>query len=316
MVIKGRVWEADGRTPASGVVLYVYHISDISPRKEGSPGLRRPAYHRGWLRTNRKGEYEIRTVRPAPPADQAQPAQIHVVVKAPAQKQCYAVNPFVFKDDSLLTERYWYQGEQKGHIRYAGIALTLDKDGIWRGERNITLYAQYDKSSFNSGPTIGESAPAIDPTHVWGLDKGTNACPMCKYGYGQGVMIWVNTDRLTQLVPLARQLETDLMIKRKNEGRVFFIYMNPNRRKASEVESLLTDFAQRAQLDQVAVLYIPDPQDLTTAGLYRINPDKSVLTTVIIYKNRRVFDKLVNVSGNDAPVILAKVRKAAQTPSF
>lgn len=48
-----------------------------------------------------------------------------------------------------------------------------------------------DKSpskEIQSGLNVGDESPAFDPQHAWGPDKGSHACPMCKYGYHPGVM--------------------------------------------------------------------------------------------------------------------------------
>jgi protocatechuate 3,4-dioxygenase beta subunit len=112
-----------------------------------------------------------------------------------------------------------------------------------------------------SGLPIGADCPAFDPKHVWGPDKGTSACPMCKYGYQQGVMIWMNTDNWDNISPLVIALDKEIQRKGLNRIRVFLIYMNSQKKSKLEVEDMLEKFSQKAGLTQAAVTYIPNPSD-------------------------------------------------------
>jgi protocatechuate 3,4-dioxygenase beta subunit len=74
LVVGGRVFQPDGKTPASGVVLYVYHTdaSGVYARERGAPPRLR-----GWLRTDAEGRYEYRTIRPAPYPGGSEAAHVH-----------------------------------------------------------------------------------------------------------------------------------------------------------------------------------------------------------------------------------------------
>ncbi len=169
-----------------------------------------------------------------------------------------------------------------------------------------------------SGLAIGADCPAFDPRHVSGPDKGTKACPMCKYGYQQGVMIWMNTDDWKNIGVLASALEQEIRIKGLKRMRVFLMYMNPDRKNKTDVEKLLEDFSAKYQLDKVAVTYITDPADPETAGLYNINPDKDVKNTIFVYKSRGIFDKIINFDATASSIqkLVAIVEKAEKTRNF
>ncbi|WP_236648874.1 hypothetical protein [Spirosoma sp. 209] len=67
--INGTVYKADGKPPAPGVVLYVYHTDQTGRyvARQGARGWeRRHGSLRGWMRTNEQGEYKFVTLRPAP----------------------------------------------------------------------------------------------------------------------------------------------------------------------------------------------------------------------------------------------------------
>jgi hypothetical protein len=111
---------------------------------------------------------------------------------------------------------------------------------------------------------------------------------------------------------LASSLEAEIKKKGFNRIRVFLMYMNPEHKTKTEVEELLLAFAKKYRLDKVAVTHIPAPSDEETAGLYSINPDKEVRNTVIVYKSRSVFNKVINFNTNQASVqkLITLVEKA------
>ena len=103
--ISGRVFKADGKTPAPGVVLYIYHTdhTGIYPVKGDEKGWgRRHGYLRGWIKTNANGEYIFLTKRPAPYPGRRDPAHIHCIVKEPGMNEYY-IGDFLFEDDPLVS---------------------------------------------------------------------------------------------------------------------------------------------------------------------------------------------------------------------
>src|SRR5688572_10212889 len=82
--ITGTVYRRDGKTPAAGVVLYVYHTDQSGryPQKGNETGWgRRHGYIRGWLKTNSKGQYSILTLKPGTYPNRGAAAHIHCIVK-------------------------------------------------------------------------------------------------------------------------------------------------------------------------------------------------------------------------------------------
>ncbi len=310
LLLRGQVFLSDGKTPAANVLMYFYHTNvtgkyaKIGTEKRDSYAWWH-GYCRGWLKTNAKGEYEIRTIKPVPYPDGREPAHIHFDVKAPTQKTCYNINDFMFKGDPLLTESYEYKMEiSSGFLRYGGVALAL-QNGTLTGRRDMVLHPYYDKEARNSGLLPGTECPAFDPVHVWGPDKGTKTCPMCKYGIrSKGVMIWVNR-HLEQLGAIAQQLEVEMSQKGMNAARTFIIYTNPDRKPKAEIEQMLTDFARKNKLQKVALAYVPHVSDRPTAFLYRINP--LVDNTFIFYNKRNVTANQVNAETNQMADLLQSI---------
>ena len=198
------------------------------------------------------------------------------------------------------------------------LALQLFSTLACGQEKTADIESQHNLASLHSGLSLGEDCPAFDPHHVWGPDKGTRACPMCKYGYQQGVMVWINTDDWNNVVNLASGLEAEIARKGLRRFRAFIIYMNPEGKSKEEVERLMTVFGQSTHLHKVAVTWVPSPTDPSTSGIYKINPDRRIRNTVIIYKSRGVFDKSINLEATPANLqaLFRSVERAENSNGF
>ncbi len=317
LVISGIIYKADGTTPAPGVVLYIYHTDQkgfYTPRKEQTGWSRRHGYIRGWIKTNKNGEYKFYTLKPAAYPERHIPAHIHSIIKEPDKNE-YWIDEYLFDDDPLLTG-----GERKKQpgVGGNGIISIEEKNGILYGERNIYLgrnvdnYPMVKLAGPQSGLNLGDNCPAFDPLHLSGADKGKQACPMCKYGYGQGVMVWFNHANLDELSGFSKKMESEMENRGEKNFRVFLIYMNPfhnqNNPEGEEVlRGKIRKWCGEQHLQKVAVLWIPSPVDEKTAGLYKVNPEAK--NTVFVYRKRKVVAKWVNIKYDDASLktILEKV---------
>jgi protocatechuate 3,4-dioxygenase beta subunit len=297
--ITGTVYMSDGKTPAAGVLMYFYHTNAKGIyAKHGTEDRSSLAwwhgYNRGWLKTNAHGKYEINTIKPAPYPALIEPAHIHAGVKAAFQKKAYDLGAITFKGDPLATPEYWYNVEQHGHPRDGGTGLKRNQQGILEGTRDFILYAQYDLSSNNSGLNVGENCPTFTPIHASGKDKGTKVCPMCKYGYKQGVMAWVNTNDWSAMQKLAVKLNK-LAIKRgAGQFHAFLIFMNPENLPVSEVNDRLHSMAISYGIKNVALLHIAPEKSSKTFDLYRLNRHKDISNTILLFKGRYISDKYIN----------------------
>lgn len=137
ILLSGTVYRIDGRTPAPGVVLYVYHTDETGRyRTEGQTGWgARHGSLRGWVKTNSQGQYRFYTLRPASYPGSTEPAHIHVTIKEQG-KTPYYIDDFLFDDDPFLTANRRARQQQLGGN---GI-LQLQKQGeLYTAVRNIYL---------------------------------------------------------------------------------------------------------------------------------------------------------------------------------
>jgi len=141
LIISGTVFLEDGKVPAEGVIVYVYHTNQagIYPKKGDETGNgRRHGYLRGWMKTNADGNYEFETIKPSPyPTQGRGPAHIHYTITPPGKSE-YWLNSVWFEGDPLITE------ERKKNIQRTGgfsniIKLQKDEKGVLSGVKNIIL---------------------------------------------------------------------------------------------------------------------------------------------------------------------------------
>jgi protocatechuate 3,4-dioxygenase beta subunit len=65
--ISGTIYQPDGKTPADGIILYVYQTAasgHYEPGENQTGDVKRHGRIRGWVKSNQKGEYKFSTIRP------------------------------------------------------------------------------------------------------------------------------------------------------------------------------------------------------------------------------------------------------------
>ena len=232
LLITGTIFKPDGRTPAPDVILYYYHtnIQGLYANKKGLDSrVVRHGYIRGWVKSDTNGHYSIYTVRPAPYPGRNFEAHIHPAIKEPGIDKEYYIDEFVFDDDPLLTSEKRKRLENRGG---SGILRVFKKDGMHIAEHDIILglnipnYPERKITEEGSGKKIGEDQPSFMPYHAYGPDKGSRACPVCKYGRYHGILYFVGNnpdwkDIREWLVFLEEQT-----VKRGKFLKVYFVYGN------------------------------------------------------------------------------------------
>ncbi len=136
MIMSGTIFQADGKTPAAGIVLYVYHTDATGYySKDDDPYNPRL---RGWMKTGTDGKYEFCTIKPAPYPHRTTPAHIHAQIYSDAIAE-YAIDEYWFDGDRFINDE-----QKKLLLTGRGgsgsiVKLTKDASGILHGVRDITL---------------------------------------------------------------------------------------------------------------------------------------------------------------------------------
>ena len=300
LLITGTIYQLDGKTPAPGVILYYYHtdVNGLYANKQGlNPRVVRHGYIRGWVQSDPNGKYAIYTVRPAPYPNRNFEAHIHPTIKEPGINEYY-IDEFVFDDDRLLTGAKRKRLPNRGG---SGILRLLKKGNLHIAEHDIILglnipnYPATVKTGKQSGLHIGEDQPSFRPSHAYGPDKGSRACPVCKYGRYQGVVYFVGNkpdwaDVKKWLVFLDQQNTA-----RGKYLKAYFVYGNEKGYDENKRRKELENLGVELQLKSMALTFVPSFDDAESeANLNKLNP--SVSNTFIIYRNRTIINKFIDLA--------------------
>ncbi len=300
LLITGTMYKLDGKTPAPNVILYYYH-TDINGLYAYKPGLDsrvvRHGYIRGWVKSDSMGRYAFYTVRPAPYPNSNFEAHIHPAIKEPNIDNEYYIDEFVFDDDKLLTPAKRKKLEQRGG---SGILRVFNIGDLQIAEHDIVLglnipnYPEKIKAEGDSGLNIGEDQPSFIPYHAYGPDRGTRACPVCKYGRYQGIIYFVginpNWDDTKQwLLFLDKQ-----SAERKKYLKAYFVYGNNVDYDKKKIQNQLEKLGKALNLKNIALTYVPSMNDAESeVDLNKIDPNAE--NTFILYRNRTIIGKHIDL---------------------
>ena len=100
LVVHGRAFAADGRTPLGDAIVFAYHTD-----REGRYDRRDAPAHswrlKGWAKTGADGRFEFHTIRPAPYPGRNVAAHIHLTLFT-ADGARYHAGGVEFEDDPLV----------------------------------------------------------------------------------------------------------------------------------------------------------------------------------------------------------------------
>jgi protocatechuate 3,4-dioxygenase, beta subunit len=137
IAVEGIIYKRDGKTPAPGVVLYIYHTGQDG-KYTAAPGEKgwgkRHGSIRGWIRTDDKGRYRFLTVRPASYPNSSNPQHIHAILKEPGKGE-YWIDEYHFDDDPLYAD----PGSNEAPRGGKGLLHLVNKNGLSTGTRHIIL---------------------------------------------------------------------------------------------------------------------------------------------------------------------------------
>lgn len=299
LIVSGKVLQLDGKTPAPNVIIYYWHTNDqglYATTEQTS--AKAHGKLRGWVKSDKNGNYTIQTSRPAAYPGQDIPQHIHLSIKEPdIQNEYYA--DLYFDDDPL----YLKHKKKYGNSDRAGteiLRILLDNE-IQIAEHNIILGLNIPdypirntKSSSHSGLNIGEDQPSFIPFHAFGPDKGTQTCPVCKYGRYHGIIYFVgNQPNWEEIKKWLKYLDNESLIREKYL-KAYFVYGNVNNYNQQKRQAELEKIGLELKLQKVALTYVPSLADTESeVNLNKINP--SVENTFVIYRHRTIVDKYVNL---------------------
>ena len=300
LLVTGTIYKLDGKTPAPNVILYYYHtdINGLYANKQGlDPRVVRHGYIRGWVKSDANGKYAIYTVRPAPYPNRDFEAHIHPSIKEPNIDKEYYIDEFVFDDDKLLTGEKRKKLQNRGG---SGILRVFKKGDMQIAEHNIILglnipnYPEKLTEEKLSGLQIGEDQPSFMPFHAFGPDKGSRACPVCKYGRYHGIVYFVGNNPNWENIKKWLFFLEQQSVARSKYLKAYFVYGNSTDYSKDKRQKELERIGIELNLKNIALTFVPSFSDTESeASLNKIN--QNVENTFIIYRNRTIIDKFINL---------------------
>jgi protocatechuate 3,4-dioxygenase, beta subunit len=111
LVLHGRLFAADGKTPVPDAIVFAYHTDRTG--LYNLPGGQGHSWRlRGWARTDREGRFEFDTIRPGVYPSRSVPAHVHFALYTNDAR--YFGGEIQFEDDSLI------RAEDRDRSRAAG----------------------------------------------------------------------------------------------------------------------------------------------------------------------------------------------------
>lgn len=311
LLIEGTVYQPDGVTPASGVIIYYWHTDEFGLYSSDKITPNEAVRHgkmRGWIKTANDGKYQIFTSRPAPYPNEEIPSHIHIAVKEPGIPNEYYLD-WYFDDDNLyLNHRKKYGKFDRGGTEILRVLL---KDGVQIAEHNVILglniphYPKKTDDKIESGLSIGEDQPSFIPYHAYGPDAGTRTCPVCKYGRHHGIVMFVGNHPNWKLIEEWLEFLEKQSHFREQYLKAYFVYGDNQKYNEQIRREQLVALGKKLNIKYTALTFVPSWNDKETeAHLNQINP--MVHSTMIVYKNRTIVNKFIDLSPDESNFAMIK----------
>ena len=300
LLMTGKVYQLDGKTPAPDVIIYYWHTDDqgwYSSDHQTPEKAKRHGTLRGWVKSDKKGDYQIRTSRPAAYPNENIPQHIHLSIKEPGIPHEYYADLY-FDDDPL----YLNHQKKYGKIDRAGTEiLRVVSDGtIQIAEHHIILglnipnYPSGNDVNRSSGLQIGEDQPSFIPFHAYGPDRGTRTCPVCAYGRYHGIIYFVGDHPQWDDIKKWLKFLDQESITREKYLKAYFVYGNSQDYDRQARQAALEKIGNECGLQQIALTFVPSFDDVESeVHLNQIHP--TIENTFIIYRHRTIVDKYINL---------------------
>jgi len=135
LVVHGRMFQRDGRTAASGIVVFAYHTDRTGIYDAPSNGPHSWRL-RGWAKTGGDGRFEFTTIRPGAYPGRREPAHIHVGIQGPGIARFWT-GGILFDDDPLVTEALRAESTRAG--QFGEVRTVTVRDGVQHVDFNMRV---------------------------------------------------------------------------------------------------------------------------------------------------------------------------------
>lgn len=135
LVINGRVYQTDGRTPAAGITVFAYQTDRTGVYDVPSAG---PHSWRlkGWAVTDAEGRFTFQTIRPASYPNAAVPQHVHLHLEGPNLPRRWTTE-LQFDDDPKIGAREREASKTAG--MFGGVRPVTKRGGVDHVEINLKI---------------------------------------------------------------------------------------------------------------------------------------------------------------------------------
>ena len=126
LVIRGQVFQRDGKTPAPGITVFAYHTdrSGLYDKPEAGPHSWRL---KGWALTDREGRFQFETIRPGSYPNSKIAAHVHFSIVGPNVERQFPAE-LNFDDDPLVTADE--RAKSKAAGQFGGVRPFSVREGV------------------------------------------------------------------------------------------------------------------------------------------------------------------------------------------
>lgn len=149
----------------------------------------------------------------------------------------------------------------------------------------------------SGGLKRGESVTPFHPKHLAGPLAGSTDCFPCTFQNRPQVQVWVNGDSLANVAGIAETLSSAMKTYKAKEFKGLVVFLTTPK-NAKSVEAAVAEAAKKPELAGVGMAVLDVKDDAVSA--YKINTAASTKNVVYVYKNWKVAETLVNLSGDAA----------------
>lgn len=126
LIIHGRVFRSDGKTPAPAITVFAYHTDRTGLYDERSKGPHSWRL-RGWAKSDANGRFDFDTIRPAPYPGRGIAAHVHLSLEGPGVPRRFTAD-VLFSDDELVTAAERDKSAREG--AFGSVRAVSVRDGV------------------------------------------------------------------------------------------------------------------------------------------------------------------------------------------
>lgn len=213
LVIKGKVYQEDGRTPLAGATVEIWHCDRRGRFDNSTPGY----HYRGKTQADKNGEYKFMSHIPGKHEEDGQKkmSRVFFLVSAPGHKEQFSQLYFTSMYETHIDGDHWAQSPLR---KFADLPTTKVKGGTYEATYNHYLTGNPFLDSFQSLDFV-EKSVKLYPNPA----RGNTSLSFGGYEVGDvEITLYDETGRLVKQMAF-KATESDMNIDLSDLGGGLFV---------------------------------------------------------------------------------------------